>query len=113
MKEFQESEKPSVKFDDLELREKSRCWSTSQACSVKIIKKDGMKTLAKKLNVDSFCEGDYKVIIDSRLAAMISVILYKDRELDNLRRDFEPRANRNERHMLTSWSIRALQCKWT
>ncbi len=58
LKEFRESEIPSVNFDDLDLKEKSRCWSTSQACSVKIVDKDGMKTLARKLNVDKFCESD-------------------------------------------------------
>ena len=44
LKEYRESEVPSVKFDDLELREKSRFWSTSQACSVKVVDKEGMKT---------------------------------------------------------------------
>ncbi len=108
LKDMRESEIPSVKFDDLGFREKSRCWSTSQACSVKIVDKDGMKTLPSKLNLDKFCKSDYKIVIDSRLAAMTSVTLYKERELGNLQRDFEPRAKRNESQMLTSWSIRAL-----
>ena len=93
LKEYRESEVPSEIFDDLDLREKSRCWSTGHASSVKIVDKDGMKTSARKLNVDKFCESDYKVVIDSRLAEMT---LYKERELGNLQRDFEPRAKRNE-----------------
>ncbi len=108
LKEYRESEIPSVKFDDLELREKSRCWSTSQACSVKIVDKEGMKALVRKLNVDRFCETDFQVVIDSRLAAMTATVLYKEREMGKLQRDFEPRCSRNDNQMLTSWSMRAL-----
>ena len=53
LKEFRESEIPSTKLEDLELREKSRCWSSSQDCSVKIVDQEGMKTLPRRLNVDS------------------------------------------------------------
>ncbi len=97
-----------MKFDNLKSRQKSRCWSASQACSVKIVDKDGMNSLARKLNADSFCEWSRWVVIDSRLEATTSVTLYKERELSNLKRDFEPRANRNESQMLTSWGVSAL-----
>ncbi len=108
LKEFRESEVPNVKFDDLELREKSRCWSSSQACSVKIVDCEGMKALARRLNMDNFAEMQYDKVIDPGLAAMSATILCKDHDLARLQRDYESRSVRSDNQMLTAWNIKAL-----
>ncbi len=107
-KEFRASDISSVKFDDLELREKCRCWSSSQACSVKIVDREGMKALARRLNMDNFAEAQYESVIDPGLAAMSATILCKDHDLARLQRDYEPRSVTTESQMLTAWNIKAL-----
>ncbi len=108
MTEFRESDVPSVKFDDLELRERSRCWSSRQACSVEIVDREGMKALARRLNKDSFAQALYEKVIDPELASMSATILCKDYDLARLQRDYEPRFARSENQMLTAWNIKAL-----
>ncbi len=72
--------KSDVKFGDLELREKSRCWSSSQVCSVKIVDCEGMKALARRLIMDNFAEAQYEKVIDPGLSAMSATILCKDHD---------------------------------
>ncbi len=108
LKEFRASDIPNVKFDDLELREKSRCWSSSQACSVRIVDREGMKALARRLNMDNFAEAQYENVIDPGLAAMSATKLCEDYDLTRLRRDYEPRLVKTESQMLMAWNIKAL-----
>ncbi len=108
--EYSESaqEASQTNFEEMSFMEKTKHWSTTFSCRVRITGPRNLDRLVKLLDRGVFTNNEYQCIIDQRFVTNTRTEVYWNVSPLHYQAEFDVRPKRTEKQLLNAFGIRAL-----